>query len=1471
VLTSNLEIITLTHELESTPIITIKNLTGDLNGTIIIFNSFVGIERVFPTEYSKLKKPESCNMYKISNTTGNIEVDIDFNALYLYNNTVTSPFFDDTRYFRKANFRDYNFSNEECAYAEDISEYMNNGSYEGFFHNYLGALTVADLQTTKTIVTSAAISTPQYTSKLHKGALWFKGILNSRKSIILEVSKQADASGDDDIITSSVNSGQNVRLSIFNKCSSTSALYSSIFSMSTGIQYKIDIVTGGFNIDDGTNPPTFIVQAGLFPGGNFYVAIDNPMYPTIGVNDVNDPQNSTLLLKYRTAPTDGCFNIVTRDIEFSEAKISWSKIIFRKKSIYTATCMYEQPILQKCTAVPFKYGKFAYTESTESYPDNEELFNSKRLLIKPEDLPDSITEEFEEVFVNTIDGGNYILKDETNFSCSPIRNFRFPDNKVSPFMYENPQTPFNQSAVYPLGVTIDENVINAFLDVAQFNNLITKEQRDSIVKYEIVRGDISNDRSVQASGLLYDIRSYKEKNRDIFYPNYPFNDLGEDKLNLNSIEKNIQENSKFTFHSPETDYYKSTLPSEMVVQGYMFGKSKGVIDEVKDHPKWTILSNKAKDLANVLAGLEVAAEIAVKVAQSAEVWRFFGGFVFSANPVGVGLNIAVAALTAVEAVVVSFGRYRYEWLKIFRDLGQPQNFAYYYYAEGNYNYLQTLQQEGQYLRSLSVAKKLKPNKSFVIDENTGQRITINNIDREESVFISTGDFPIIYDPQYSSFDNNSVDFNNSSITYASENNICNSGKSSDILRNIASPYVALKNFIPSQYGTINSVRWLSTGYMGDLTNPSSNCLSIFGGDTYISRHTLKRKLPLFLTDAMNIASLTPFNYSFYSNIGDNPRFYANYELNKDFSRKSALFPDIDSDYTFDCYKKSGNYIVSPSKFYLYYYGVPSFLCESRINTNFRYGKPELGKSFYPDIGEIGDWTQQKDVPIKTRNYFFYNDVYSRRLPSLGFRTLPDSYSKDIYDITYDRPNGVMYSLPDNEENNLNEPWLIYRPFDFYEFPTNYGKLKDLRGIENAQVLARFENQTAIYNAVDVTVETGQQVTSNNLGNGGIFARRPVTFSQTDLGYMGSQTSEMVSCEFGHFFVDAKRGYVFKIAPGGKGIEEISSMIGGKPSGMSHWFKRNLPFKILESQIQGINTDNALNGVGITMGWDSRFKRVFITKKDYKLKSQYLNNVILEDNKFIYTGGITNTEIFLTDNQYFTDVSWTIAFSTIMNTWLSYYDFKPNFYINHHNYFQTGVNQTNDSLEMGIWSHLLTNKSFQVFYGKKYSFEIEYPDKNLFNTRTLHSVNLWTEARRYHDVYDYAYNPNITFNRAVIFNNNNNSGNLNLIPQKGNLVGNKNYPKTNSDNTQDILVSNRDNFEWSFDYLFNRVKDNVSNEPNWLWDENKIDKTINPKAVSFHGKKLLDYLTGDYFLIKLGYDKDSRFNLIHKWSTQDYNV
>jgi hypothetical protein len=91
--------------------------------------------------------------------------------------------------------------------------------------------------------------------------------------------------------------------------------------------------------------------------------------------------------------------------------------------------------------------------------------------------------------------------------------------------------------------------------------------------------------------------------------------------------------------------------------------------------------------------------------------------VFIVNPIGIGLNIAAAAAGVLDAVRKT-GKYRLDWLKAFRDLGSPKNFAYYYASEGFYNYLQPFQKEGDLVRGINIGKRLKEG-SYTTNEVTG--------------------------------------------------------------------------------------------------------------------------------------------------------------------------------------------------------------------------------------------------------------------------------------------------------------------------------------------------------------------------------------------------------------------------------------------------------------------------------------------------------------------------------------------------------------------------------------------------------------------------------------------------------------------------------------------------------------------------------------------------------------------------------
>ena len=120
---------------------------------------------------------------------------------------------------------------------------------------------------------------------------------------------------------------------------------------------------------------------------------------------------------------------------------------------------------------------------------------------------------------------------------------------------------------------------------------------------------------------------------------------------------------------------------------------------------------------------------------------------------------------------------------------------------------------------------------------------------------------------------------------------------------ICSYYGSLKNPLVNQYGQIDNIDWIDTGYNGkiDWSDPSQNtdCDTIFGGDTFISRFTKKRKVPMFLEDRVVPSGSTDVGFvnqdiqlSLLPNIGY-PRYFMDYPTSLDYTgTANALFGDV---------------------------------------------------------------------------------------------------------------------------------------------------------------------------------------------------------------------------------------------------------------------------------------------------------------------------------------------------------------------------------------------------------------------------------------------------------------------------------------------------------------------------------------------------------------------------------------------------
>lgn len=711
-------------------------------------------------------------------------------------------------------------------------------------------------------------------------------------------------------------------------------------------------------------------------------------------------------------------------------------------------------------------------------------------------------------------------------------------------------------------------------------------------------------------------------------------------------------------------------------------------------------------------------------------------------------------------------------------------------------------------------------------------------------------------------------------------------KGQELTSQISSYYASIKNNRVNQYGGIFNLQYLDVhSGVNDLNDKSK---IFFGGDTFITPHAFKRKHSFFNKTTFGLPDDTDIFYQDLGNVAYPTYYFNTKENNKEIKPSTTLLFDLlqfgrfsNSTYSFwnnlfgvdDNFSKGKNildnfaafafdpllWIKAPNFYldcrdnnvkskplglfslqavkgimYLYNYAIPYFYCESDVNTWYRLNKNEKELDFYPNQQDLNYWLQEKNVSIRNDNFFFYDRTYSKQNKT-GFHYVNDINFKPYSDCKVTYNNRVVYSLQSSELDNsdLKDNYLINRALDYYDFSLVNGRLTGIHGIESDKVLVTFENNTQIYAAYN-TLET--EAGTVQIGNGGIFRSKPQEFSKNSLGYIGSQHSEILSTEFGHILIDAKRGQVFLIGTNGNGATDLVK------DRMRNWFKNNLPFNI--TKYYDVDVDKNFADIGLAVCFDKRFNRVLITKLDYSPK---YSNIEYRNNKFYYG----SLEISVKDKKYFYNHSFTISYNFNTNSWTSFHSYIPNYYISQTDNFYSGISNE-------LWGHHLTNKSYQVFYGNKYPFQIELIDKYSVENKQLQSISYMMDAVRFHNKDD-QYNTIVGFNKAIIYNNNQNSGLLELeLTDNKDLFKNKLYPILDTYSTK-ILQVNKEN-----KFSFNQFKDrkNKTNVPSFIKSKNGVDEMLNIDVI---GNNTFNYspIMGNSNNIKLIQDKHTNYKLIFK--------
>jgi hypothetical protein len=159
----------------------------------------------------------------------------------------------------------------------------------------------------------------------------------------------------------------------------------------------------------------------------------------------------------------------------------------------------------------------------------------------------------------------------------------------------------------------------------------------------------------------------------------------------------------------------------------------------------------------------------------------------------------------------------------------------------------------------------------------------------------------------------------------------------------------------------------------------------------------------------------------------------------------------------------------------------------------------------------------------------------------------------------------------------------------------------------------------------------------------------------------------------------------------------------------------------------------------------------------------------------------------------------------------------------------------------LWRHLTNTMIYNTFYGNIEPYIIEYPFAYQYYDEILQNVKDYTKAYRYLPIPDGVFNDNakietntVYFNKAILYNGQQSSGVLELVPKPiNNLKEYLKYPTYNAD-SKTIMFTKSDNF-YQYNTFWSLVKD--KSLPLFVTgcDSLSIDKVVNQPNMDY-GKR-----------------------------------
>jgi len=617
---------------------------------------------------------------------------------------------------------------------------------------------------------------------------------------------------------------------------------------------------------------------------------------------------------------------------------------------------------------------------------------------------------------------------------------------------------------------------------------------------------------------------------------------------------------------------------------------------------------------------------------------------------------------------------------------------------------------------------------------------------------------------------------------------------------ISALYGGLKFEFENQYGQLDGIKQIQMRGCIELIEPNNplekfSSEPIFAGDTYVNRYTEKTIMPIF-TDFLN-GQPNEYSYDYLKRVNiPYPRFwmdtnkYDTAELANEIitfglaNSKNAMPNDlfyldrgtasvITGNITtlFSNVSNDPNAVFSMTTAYMYTHinGIQDFYVESEYNLAYR----DWGDINFERHYDINEYTNVDDLfhadDIKKGNFYKYDlslsvSKFVTQVTSFGSIQSRD-YDPYVAENCYQYyPKRLMYSLQAKLEAKK-DFWRVFLPNNYKDFKSEVNVIKPINKT-GAIIFFPYQSPQMFQGVDQLQTDLGTKIT---LGDGGLFQQALQNIVNSDLSneYGSSESARaVVNTPSGIFYISQAQGKIFHYT--GK-LENIAN------KGMKQWFNKYLP-SILIRQYPDLEqsplSDNPIMGVGCQSIYDPNYDIVYFTKKDYKVKEEYVyqpngtqsSYVVFRNNQFIYESS-TGVQLPLTigDPIFFEDASWTISYDPKAAAWISFHDWHPELVmpsINH--FFTTKTNNSSGVINRGgIWRHNATCQSYANYYGDNYPWEIELIENTGQNVMTLRNVEYQLESYvyggdlingcaddRWHDL-DFNFDESIIYNTEQI--------------------------------------------------------------------------------------------------------------------------